>query len=111
MFDSVNPFSYKSIPTGISTIPTMIIAKGVSSFLRNLSRRIVIAIKSEKIISPSLIIAELIAVVSFKPKKYVINADTSAIPINTKKNIFRLPIDRTGTEFFVNGVKNNALIK
>ena len=48
-------------------------------------------INMEKIISALLSMDAFIAVVSFNPKKYTINADTSATPIIDNKIRFLLP--------------------
>ena len=70
----------------------------------------VIAIINEKIISPLLNIDALIAVESFNPKKYVISAETSAIPIIAINTKFRDPIFRIGSHLREIGVKKTPLI-
>jgi len=88
----------------------IIIEKGILSIFCSLSRKIMSANKIENIISPLLRTDALMAVESRNPKKYVINAELSAIPINDKKNKSFFLIFLIDPLFLAKGEKNNPLI-
>src|SRR5713101_7288299 len=95
---------------GKATMPMIIRENGILSVFWSFSRKIIRANKIENIISPLLRTDALRAVELRKPKKYVINAELSAIPISNRRTKSLFLISLIEPLFLASGEKNSPLI-